>query len=96
MLKVAVLALTLAGLGYSVTAQAADGDQPARKRPQLTEEQRKARKEIIDKYDTNKDGKLDAEERKAITAEDREKLAKLRPKPPEGGEQPPKKKDGDK
>ena|SRR2546425_1196894 len=93
MLKVAVLALVLTGVGYGVTAQAADGDQPVRKRPQLTEEQKKARKEIIDKYDTNKDGKLDAEERKAISAEDREKLAKLRP---QGGEAPRKKKEGDK
>jgi hypothetical protein len=93
MLKVAVLALTLAGFGLGVTVRAADGDQPVRKRPQLTEEQKKARKEIIDKYDTNKDGKLDAAERKAITAEDKEKLAKLREK---GGGTPAKKKEKEK
>lgn len=43
-------------------------------RPKLTEEQKKARAEIIAKYDTNKDGKLDREERKAVSKEDRKKL----------------------
>jgi predicted lipoprotein with Yx(FWY)xxD motif len=43
--------------------------------PVLTDEQ----KAIIAKYDTNKDGKLDKEERAKMTAEDAAKL----PPPPE-------------
>ena len=43
-------------------------------RPKLTEEQKKARVEIIAKYDTNKDGNLNKEERKAVSKEDRKKL----------------------
>lgn len=44
--------------------------------PKLTDEQ----KAIIAKYDTNKDGKLDKEERSKITPEDAAKL----PPPPAG------------
>lgn len=47
---------------------------PPHLRPKLTEEQKKARAEIIAKYDTNKDGKLNKEERKAVSKEDRKKL----------------------
>lgn len=46
---------------------------PAKRTP-LTEEQKAVRKEILAKYDTNKDGKLDATERKSMTKEDRQKL----------------------
>ena len=92
MLKAAILALGL--LSLAVTVKAADGDPPQRKRPVLTEEQKKERKEIVDKYDKNKDGKLDAEERKAMSAEDKEKLAKISGRG--AGRAEPKKKDGDK
>jgi hypothetical protein len=55
-------------------------DKPKRKngggRPALTEDQKSLMKEIRTKYDTNKDGKLDADERKKISAEDKEKLEK--------------------
>jgi hypothetical protein len=44
---------------------------------QLTDEQRTVMKEMRAKYDTNKDGKIDAAERKAMSAEDKEKLTKL-------------------
>lgn len=50
------------------------GRPPGPPRPPLTEEQKKARAEVIAKYDTNKDGKLDKEERKAVSKEDRKKL----------------------
>jgi hypothetical protein len=43
----------------------------------LTDEQKAERKALIEKYDTNKDGKLDKDERKAMSAEDKEKLAKI-------------------
>jgi hypothetical protein len=70
-----VLAITL-GLCCAVvfSARAADGDKPEKKGP--TEEQKTARKELIEKYDKNKDGKLDKEERGAMSAEDKEKWSK--------------------
>ena len=46
------------------------------KRPALTEEQKTLRKEITEKYDKDKDGKLSPEERQAISAEDKEKMQK--------------------
>jgi hypothetical protein len=49
---------------------------PERKRPVLTEEQKTARKELVAKYDANKDGKLDRDERQSVTAEDRAKARK--------------------
>lgn len=67
--------IALLALATTVVAQ---DPKPERKgppgRPPLTEEQKKARAEIIAKYDTNKDGKLDKEERKAVSKEDRKKL----------------------
>ena len=75
MLRALILAVGLLSC-LTLTATADDDDKkPAQgKRGQLTEEQLKVRKEILAKYDKNKDGKLDAEERKAISAEDKEKL----------------------
>lgn len=67
MKKFVVLALTLC-CAASVTLRAAEG-----KKRELTEEQKKARKELIEKYDTNKDGKLDKEERAKISDEDKAK-----------------------
>jgi len=69
-----VLATTL-GLCCAVvfTTRGADGD----KKHEVTEEQKTARKELLEKYDKNKDGKLDKEEKQAITgSEDKEKLTK--------------------
>ena len=54
------------------------------KRPQLTEEQKKQRDAIVSKYDTNKNGKLDLEERKNVSEEDRKLLR------PPGGRKGPK------
>ena len=41
-----------------------------------TAEQKTLRKEMVSKYDTNKDGKLDKEERAKISKEDKEKMEK--------------------
>ncbi len=43
----------------------------------LSAEDRQARKELLEKYDTNKDKKLSAEEKAKMTAEDKEKWDKL-------------------
>jgi hypothetical protein len=74
MLRALILAVGLVSC-LALTATADDEKKPETpKRGQLTEEQRTVRKEMIAKYDKNKDGKLDAEERKSISAEDKEKL----------------------
>ena len=76
MLKAVLLGLTACGLLAASAARAEDETPVPRKRGQVTEEQRALMKEIRGKYDANKDGKLDETERKAISAEDKEKLAK--------------------
>jgi len=76
MILVAAYSLCLAS---ALTVSRADeAEKPAKenKRPALTEEQKTARKDLLAKYDANKDGKLDREERKAVTSEDKEKMKK--------------------
>lgn len=76
MLRVMILAVGLA-CAMTLTVRAEDDKKPEKpKRPQLTEEQKALRKEIVDKYDKDKDGKLSPEERKEISAEDKEKMQK--------------------
>lgn len=52
-------------------------------RHKLTDEQKKQRDSIVSKYDTNKDGKLDKEERVKVSGEDRKLLRSFGP--PSGG-----------
>jgi hypothetical protein len=52
----------------------ADDAKPAKKK--ATPEQKALRKEMTEKYDTNKDGKLDKDERAKISAEDKTKMEK--------------------
>ena len=66
-LLVAIAALVFA---CSLTASAGQG------KHKLTPEQKTLRKEILEKYDTNKDGKLDKKERAKISKEDQGKLEK--------------------
>lgn len=75
MKKLFTLALGLL-CAAALTVNAAD----EKKRPELTDEQKKVYKELLEKYDTNKDGKLDKEERAKMSDEDKDKLAKLFPK----------------
>ncbi len=78
MKKLYVLALSLSLLGglSPVLGRAADADNAAKKHPKVAEERRKLRKEMLEKYDANKDGKLDKKERAKISKEDQEKLEK--------------------
>jgi len=89
MLRVLILAVGLCGAA-AMTVRAADEDKKpeTRRRPQLTEEQKTLMKEIREKYDKDKDGKLSPEERKAISEEDKAKMEKAginqrRQRPPE-------------
>ena len=72
------------------------GNRPPR--PQLTEEQKAQRAALVAKYDANKDGKLDKEERTKVSEDDRKLLRSFGP-PPGGPKGPkhdgPPTKDGD-
>ena len=79
--------LIIAGicLATSLTVRAADDkttpekpatDKPVAKEHHLTNEQKAFLKEITAKYDANKDGKLDKEERQKISADDKERMKK--------------------
>ena len=81
MLRTVILALTLCG-AVAFTASAAD---KGSKKAPLTEEQKKQKQELLDKYDKNKDGKLSKEEKDAMSAEDKAKLEKLQPAKKKGG-----------
>ena len=74
-------------LGFSLTSIAQDAPKPPK-----SQERKGAPKELLEKYDTNKDGKLDKEERSKISEEDKKKFAPRR-KGPKGPPPPPHKKD---
>ena len=78
MKKLFALALSLSLLGGlgSAFLSAANADNGGKKHPKAAEERRKTRKEMLEKYDTNKNGKLDKHERAKISKEDQEKLEK--------------------
>ena len=65
-LLVIVLGLLVAG---TLTVSAAKGQ-----KKELTPEQEKLKKEMVEKYDANKDGKVDAEEAAKIDRADKKKL----------------------
>ncbi|NDA68605.1 MAG: hypothetical protein EB141_06140 [Verrucomicrobia bacterium] len=68
MKKFLVLALGLL-TASALTVSAAEKKE---KKP-LTEEQQKLQKELVEKYDTNKNGKLDPDEIEKISEEDKKK-----------------------
>ena len=55
------------------------GERP--QRPKLTEEQKAQRDALVKKYDANKDGKLDKEERTKVSDDDRKLLRSFGPPP---------------
>jgi hypothetical protein len=71
-----ILAFGLCG-AMALTAGAAD-DAQAKKRTPPTKEQKAAMKELRNKYDKDRDGKLSKAERGAISAEDKAKLKEFR------------------
>lgn len=68
-MKKLLVAIMTAACALAITAKAAD----ATDKPKLTKEQKAERKALIEKYDANKDGKIDKEERAKMTKEDKEK-----------------------
>jgi len=65
----------------ALVVQAQDAKPPKK---ELTPEQQAVMKEMLAKYDTNKDGKLDKTEREAMTQEDKDKMAKAGLTKPKG------------
>lgn len=70
---VAVMGL-LCATAIVAHAQDATTTKPAKKK--LTAEQQELNKQMLAKYDTDKNGKLDKSERAAITPEDKDKMVK--------------------
>jgi hypothetical protein len=61
----------------AIMVQAQDAAAPAKPaKKEMTAEQKALMKEMVTKYDTNKDGKLSKEERAAMSQEDKDKMEK--------------------
>ncbi len=71
-LLVAALALFCAS---AIVVQAQD-TAPKKAKKELTAEQKQVQADMLAKYDTNKDGKLDKTERAAMSQEDKDKMIK--------------------
>jgi len=69
LLTILCITCALALVAHAEEAKEKDG----KKKAAPTAEQKAARKALLEKYDTNKDKKLDKEERAKITAEELEK-----------------------
>lgn len=82
-LFLSLLPMLLSVNSFSQDTPPRKGPPDPSQRPPLTEDQKKLRKEIVDKYDVNKDGKLDRDEMQKISETDRKKMrdAGLGPKP---------------
>ncbi len=74
MKKLIIAAIALCCVA-AFTVQAQDAT-PKKAKKEQTAEQKAVMKDILAKYDTNKDGKLDKTERAAISQEDKDKMTK--------------------
>ena len=86
-----LLIITCLSCAISLVANAAEGEAKkegeAHKGAAPTQEQKALRKELVEKYDTDKSGKLSKEEKSKMTAEDQAKWSSLAPaKKKEAGE----------
>ncbi|HEY5345550.1 MAG TPA: hypothetical protein VIK62_04325 [Verrucomicrobiae bacterium] len=75
-MKKLILAAVALCCAATITVQAQD---TAPKKHKLTAEQQTVMTEMLAKYDTNKDGKLDKTEKSAMTADDKAAWAKAFP-----------------
>ena len=71
-MKKLLVAIVGCACALAITVNAAEG----KKKAKLTDEQKALQKEMAEKYDTNKDGKLDKKERAKISKADKEKMDK--------------------
>lgn len=75
---------TIIALTISLNAQGIPEHPPGqgKNRPKPPEISKEFREEMLKKYDINKDGKLDKEERSKISAEDKKKMGPPKPRKP--------------
>jgi Ca2+-binding EF-hand superfamily protein len=78
-MKKVLIAILGIACATALTVNAAEG-----KKKEMTDDQKAVMKEMLVKYDVNKDGKLDKEERAKMTKEDKEKFAKAFPSKKQG------------
>ena len=69
-MKKLLVTIAIVVCGVALSANAAEGKR------KLTDEQKALRKELVAKYDTNKDGKLDKSEKAKMSKEDKERSSK--------------------
>ena len=69
--------LLVAALGLLCATAIVVQAQDAKPKKDLTPEQQTVMKEMLAKYDTNKDGKIDKTERAAMSQEDKDKMTKV-------------------
>lgn len=81
-MKKVIIALCLS-CSVIIAARAAEGEAKKEhsEKAKPTAEQKALRKELVEKYDTNKNGKLDKEERSKMSSEDQEKWKSIAPAP---------------
>lgn len=94
---VKIFTLLLLTIGLTVNAQEGPKGPPKERPPrhEATKKQKQLHEELIKKYDLNKNGKLERDEREKMTPEDRKKLrdAGFKPKGAPRKDGPPPKKD---
>jgi len=79
-MKKLILAAVALCFATALVVQAQDTT-PKKSGHKLTPEQKQLQADMLAKYDTNKDGKLDKTEKAAMSAEDKAAWAKAFPKP---------------
>lgn len=73
-MKKLIVAIAGALCATALAVHAADDSTTKKSHHKMTEEQKTLYKEMLEKYDTNKDGKLDKEEKSKISADDKQKM----------------------
>lgn len=78
-----LIAAVCLSCAFAVATRAAEGETKKEhgEKPKPSAEHKALRKELTEKYDTNKNGKLDKEEKSKMSAEDQEKWKTLSPTP---------------
>lgn len=77
MKKLLLIAVALC-CATAIVVQAEEGG-AKKEKPKLSDEQKQCMKDMVSKYDANKDGKLDKTEKEAMSQEDKDKMAKCFP-----------------
>lgn len=78
-MKKLIVALSCLVVAFALNAAQGQAQGAAGQKQQLTPEQKQAKKALIEKYDANKDGKLDRDELAKMTPEDKDQWQKLSP-----------------